>query len=165
MGTQGSRDSDQCVRFQLGGRTFGIPLAQIGEIAFVGRISRVPLAPPAIRGVTNWRGRVITLIDVATLTGRALPPARREEEKLALILGAPYEHLGLYVHAPVEIGTVEDRVSPRQSIAVGNAPAGSVEKPVSPSPSPGGRSVKLLSALDLVLQTEGVVRDGVRARS
>src|SRR2546422_340952 len=99
---EGSTSS--CVRFRLGQQGFGVPMEEIREITAAGRITPVPLAPPVVRGLANLRGRVVTLIDVATVFARPLPPARFLEDRLALILSSPYEHLGLYVHAPVEIG-------------------------------------------------------------
>ncbi|HET9481249.1 MAG TPA: chemotaxis protein CheW, partial [Candidatus Polarisedimenticolia bacterium] len=92
-----------CVRFRLGAEGFGLPLAQVREISTVGALSRVPLAPAGIKGLLNLRGRVVTLLDVARIFGRELPAARSAEDRLALVLSGPWEHLGLYVHAPVEI--------------------------------------------------------------
>ena len=100
----GSDSSPACVRFRLGKDGFGIPLSQVREIAAVDKITIVPLAPAAVRGLVCLRGHVVTLIDVATIFERELPVARSREDCLMVILAEPYQHLGIYVHAPVEIG-------------------------------------------------------------
>ena len=100
----GSDSSHACVRFRLGDEGFGIPLSQVRQIAPVDRITVVPMAPAAVRGIVCLRGHVVTLIDVATIFARELPVARSREDCLMVLLAEPWEHLGLYVHAPVEIG-------------------------------------------------------------
>lgn len=100
----GNDSSHACVRFRLGTDGFGIPLSQVREIAPVEKITVVPMAPAAVRGLVRVRGHVVTLIDVATIFERELPVARSREDCLMVILAEPYQHLGLYVHAPVEIG-------------------------------------------------------------
>lgn len=100
----GSDSSHACVRFRLGADGFGIPLSQVREIRPVEKITVVPMAPAAVRGLVCLRGHVVTLIDVAIIFERELPVARSREDCLMVILAEPYQHLGLYVHAPVEIG-------------------------------------------------------------
>lgn len=100
----GNDTAHACVRFRLGEEGFGIPLSQVREIAPVDRITPVPMAPAAVRGLVCLRGHVVTLIDVATIFERDLPAARCREDCLMLLLAEPYTHLALYVHAPVEIG-------------------------------------------------------------
>src|SRR5262245_34587179 len=97
-------NGESCVRFRLGRQGFGMPLDQVHEIVAAGSITPVPLAPSVIRGLANVRGRVVTLIDIATVFQRVLPPAHAAVERLALILSPPWGHLAVYVHAPVEIG-------------------------------------------------------------
>ena len=92
-----------CVRFKLGDQSFGLPLSEVREIVHARAIAGVPLAPAAVRGLLSMRGRVITLLDPAALLGLPLPPARRPTDQLGLLLAAPWEHVGLYVHAPAEI--------------------------------------------------------------
>src|SRR5262245_48469993 len=104
-----------CVRFRLGTQGFALPLWQVREIATAGRITPVPLAPAVVRGLANLRGRVITLIDVAVVFDRPLPQARFLADRLALVLSAPYDHLGVYVHAPVEIGQAMTRAGGKTS--------------------------------------------------
>ena len=160
---------DACVNFRLGREGFGFPLAQVREIATAGRIAPVPLAPPVVRGIANWRGRVITLIDVATVFDRPLPPARSREERLALIFAEPYEHLGAYVHAPVEIaqavaGAVQARVM-AAGAGPGGAGADDFSAPAGSLATVGGRIVHILSTRDLVAHCEAKILEGFRRKT
>ena len=53
----------QLVTFMLGAEEFGIPISQIQEIDRLGKITKVPKAPPFIEGITNLRGEVIPVLD------------------------------------------------------------------------------------------------------
>ncbi len=59
------------VFFELGGTAFGLPVTHVQEILRVGRIARVPHAPPPVKGATNVRGRVVLVIDLKMLLGLA----------------------------------------------------------------------------------------------
>ncbi len=161
---------DACVNFHLGRDWFSIPLEQVREISPAGRIAPVPLAPPVVRGITNWRGRVITLIDVSRVFDRPLPPARAAVDRLALILADPFEHLGLYVHAPVEIG---EAVSGEVQARVIQAAAGSgaeQEEPGFLTPAGSlvtvaGRVTQMLCARDLIAHCEVKVIESFRRKT
>lgn len=166
--------TNSCVKFRLGRQGFGLPLAEVREIAAAGRITPVPLAPPAIKGLANLRGRVITLIDVSNVFRRPLPPARFVEDRLVLILSSPWQHLGVYVHAPVEIGrtAAEDGQVDGQAhmtMAAGGA-AGATAQDAADSPAlslttVSGDFVHMISASDLVAFCEAKVLEGFRRKS
>jgi len=59
------------VLLQVRGEPFALPSAQVRAVSPVGRITRIPHAPREIRGVTNWRGKVLTLYDVGEALGIA----------------------------------------------------------------------------------------------
>jgi len=178
--------ADSCVRFRLGRQGFGLPLEQVREIVAAGAITPVPLAPAVIRGLANVRGRLVTLIDVATVFQRALPPARDPVERLALILAPPFGHLGVYVHAPVEIGqAVAEKPTQAMSAvagkmgvgeAGGNAAAttgaGTEKEGSGGSGGPAvglatvsGELVHMVSARDLVAFCEAKVLEGFRRKN
>lgn len=61
------------------GRSYGLPVARVLEVADAGKVLEVPRALPAVRGLTPLRGRLVPLIHLgAFLAGRAAPaePAR-----------------------------------------------------------------------------------------
>jgi purine-binding chemotaxis protein CheW len=59
------------VLLQVRGEPFALPSEQVRAVSPLGRITRIPHAPREIRGVTNWRGRVLTLYDLGEALGLA----------------------------------------------------------------------------------------------
>ncbi len=62
-------DDAQLVTFTIGDQLFGVPVLRVRDILQLGRIAAVPLAPPAVRGAINLRGRIVTVIDVRARLG------------------------------------------------------------------------------------------------
>jgi purine-binding chemotaxis protein CheW len=56
----------------IANQIFGIPVLQVQDVLGEQKVTRVPLAPAAIGGSLNLRGRIVTAIDVRTCLG--LPP-------------------------------------------------------------------------------------------
>jgi chemotaxis signal transduction protein len=73
-------------------------IADIAEIKEVASVTTVPGAPDAIAGLTDLRGRIVTLVDLARLF--ALPGAAIGS-RLAVQFSEPLSHLGLLVAASV----------------------------------------------------------------
>jgi purine-binding chemotaxis protein CheW len=57
------------VTFFLGREEYGAPIAWVREVVRVGEVTRVPQAPPHLRGVTNLRGRVLPVVELRTRLG------------------------------------------------------------------------------------------------
>ncbi len=56
------------------GRAYGLPVGRVLEVADAGRVLDVPRSLPAVRGLTQLRGRLVPLIHLAAfLGGRAAP--------------------------------------------------------------------------------------------
>jgi purine-binding chemotaxis protein CheW len=58
--------------FFIAGEEYGIPILRAREILELGPLTRVPAAPPCVRGVINLRGAVVPVIDLAIQFGQ--PP-------------------------------------------------------------------------------------------
>ena len=58
--------------FKLGDEQFAIPVSQVREVLDLTEITRVPTAPPYMRGVVNVRGSAIPVVDLRMKFG--LPP-------------------------------------------------------------------------------------------
>jgi purine-binding chemotaxis protein CheW len=59
---------------------YGVPILRSREIVRVGEITRIPEAPPHVRGVLNLRGRVVPIVELRTRLGlpvAALTPQSR----------------------------------------------------------------------------------------
>src|SRR5258706_14943366 len=57
----------QSLSFQLAGEEFAFGILRVKEILEYDTITRVPNAPPSVRGVINLRGAVVPVLDLATL--------------------------------------------------------------------------------------------------
>lgn len=56
--------------FKVGGELFGAEIDNINEIIEYSEMTRVPLTPAHIRGVSNLRGNVVPIIDLAVRLGK-----------------------------------------------------------------------------------------------
>jgi len=54
----------QYCTFLLGGLYFGIDVLQVQEVSRHQEMTRVPLAPPVVRGLINLRGQIVTAVDL-----------------------------------------------------------------------------------------------------
>lgn len=59
----------QYLSFQLAGEEFAFGILRVKEILEYDTLTRVPNAPPAVRGVINLRGSVVPVLDLAVLFG------------------------------------------------------------------------------------------------
>ena len=50
--------------FYLGPHYFGLDVLKVQEIIRVQAVTRVPLAPPVVRGLINLRGQIVTALDL-----------------------------------------------------------------------------------------------------
>lgn len=79
---------------RLGQRLVAAPMAALLEVADLGEVTPVPLAPGWLLGITNLRGTVVPVVDLAALLGwEAGVPGRR-----ALVLRDGRFRLALPVH-------------------------------------------------------------------
>jgi purine-binding chemotaxis protein CheW len=62
----------QTVSVVVAGQNWGIPIAKVREVLGPQTITPVPLAPRAVAGSLNLRGRIVTVLDLRTTLG--LPP-------------------------------------------------------------------------------------------
>jgi purine-binding chemotaxis protein CheW len=60
------RDDGLCA-FWLGGRCFALDVRCVGEVVALDRVTRVPNARPAIRGLFNLRGEPMVVLDLSTV--------------------------------------------------------------------------------------------------
>jgi purine-binding chemotaxis protein CheW len=57
-------DGHQYCTFYLDGHYFGLDVLRVQEIIRHQEMTRVPLAPPVVRGLINLRGQIVTAIDL-----------------------------------------------------------------------------------------------------
>ena len=73
----------QYATFKVGENTFGVDVRVVQEVLRPHPITRVPLAPPAIAGLINLRGQVVTAVDLRQRLG--LPPNDGERESMNVV--------------------------------------------------------------------------------
>jgi purine-binding chemotaxis protein CheW len=74
---------NQLVNFRLGDEEFGVDIGSVREITKVTDITQIPEAPLFIQGVTNLRGEIIPVVDLARQFGL---PSREKIPKSARIV-------------------------------------------------------------------------------
>lgn len=55
--------------FESGDRRFAVELKYVQEVFTLGHVTPVPLAPPAIRGTANLRGKMVPVVSIQILFG------------------------------------------------------------------------------------------------
>ncbi|HYO84932.1 MAG TPA: chemotaxis protein CheW [Dermatophilaceae bacterium] len=61
--------ANQYCTFRLGGHLFGVPVATVQEVLRQQEVTVVPLAPPAVSGLINLRGQIVTTVDLRRQLG------------------------------------------------------------------------------------------------
>lgn len=57
-------ETKQFATFYLDGLFFGVEVLKVQEVIRYQEMTRVPLAPPVVRGLINLRGQIVTAIDL-----------------------------------------------------------------------------------------------------
>jgi purine-binding chemotaxis protein CheW len=96
-----------CV-FECSGAIYGVPVADVREVAQITQLTPVPRLPAHVRGVANLRGVMVPVVDPAEALGRTAQPARALTPTVLLRdgreeVGLAVQHiLGLFPMAQVE---------------------------------------------------------------
>lgn len=107
---EASGPSNQYVTFSVAGEMFAVPMAPVQEIIRVPQVARLPLAPPALDGLANLRGRVLPIINLRRLFGCDEREHDDSTRALVINLGQP-------------LGFVVDRVASVISVEAGETEA------------------------------------------
>src|SRR5262245_30102547 len=94
---------EQYVSFFLAGEEYAVGILRTREIVEYDVITRIPMAPPGIRGVLNLRGRVVPVLDLAEKLG--LPKTEPNRFTCILMVEVAFEG------DPMLIGMIIDAVS------------------------------------------------------
>ncbi len=107
--------AERTLLFRAGARTFGCSIDAVREIVPQRRATRLPGAPPAVQGLINLRGTIVTVIDLALWLGGDRPHAA--DGSIVLVDHGPRvaglavdEVLDVQMVAPDDVaGTIGDR--------------------------------------------------------
>lgn len=87
-------DNKDYVTIRLAGQLCGIPVLEVHDVLSEQIITSVPLAPPAVAGVLNLRGRIVTAINLRKRLG--LKDKESGGENMSIVVeyeGEPYSLL------------------------------------------------------------------------
>jgi chemotaxis signal transduction protein len=98
MTTMAAAERTLCLLFHAGGERFAIRAADVQKVTPPGQRSSLPRLPAALPGITQHRGRVVTVVDAAIVLGAPGGHVAGETNRL-LLLERPVRHLGLLVDA------------------------------------------------------------------
>jgi purine-binding chemotaxis protein CheW len=94
-------ERQQFCTFFLDGLRFGVDVQKVQEVVPFQEMTRVPLAPPTVRGLLNLRGQIVTGIDLRRRLELAARPA--DSLPLNVVLGGEDSPVSFLVD---EIGEV-----------------------------------------------------------
>lgn len=98
----------QYCSFHVGDLFLGIEVERIQEVLRDAVITRVPLAPPEVRGLINLRGQIVTAIDLRRRFGLEDPPT--DETGATLILRFDEELVSLVADRAGDVVDVAEEV-------------------------------------------------------
>lgn len=90
--------------FAVGNLLLGLPVEDVSEVVRGGTVTVVPLAPPAVTGLLNLRGRIVPAVDARLRLG--LEPRGAEQEPTHVIVRTLGEHISLAVDSASDVVTV-----------------------------------------------------------
>jgi purine-binding chemotaxis protein CheW len=96
------------VVFRLEREEYAIPIGLVREVVRVADITRVPHAPPNIRGVMNLRGRILPVVEIRTRLG--LSAAELTPSARVVVVEVAGRMVGLLVDAVAQVTRVSERL-------------------------------------------------------
>jgi purine-binding chemotaxis protein CheW len=96
----------QYATFEVAGQLFGLDVAKVQEVLSFDTYTPVPLAPPAVGGLFNLRGQVISAVDLRVQLG--LPPRNSTGPAMNVIVRTDEESVSLLVDRIGEVVTLAD---------------------------------------------------------
>lgn len=105
----------------IGGSRFLLDLTQAGEITTVGAITRVPLTADWFLGLSNLRGNLISVIDLARFQGRQ-PTVIEKESRVVAFAPSLGFNCGLLVSRVLGLRNIAEMTLKNPAPAVDNPP-------------------------------------------
>jgi purine-binding chemotaxis protein CheW len=99
--------TSQLATFWLDGDLFGVEVEHVQEVLRSQGITRVPLAPPAVAGLINLRGQVVTAIELRERLGRQ--PRPEGQEAVVIVVRLHGEAVSLLVDSIADVVDVDVR--------------------------------------------------------
>ncbi|HTP57990.1 MAG TPA: chemotaxis protein CheW [Spirochaetia bacterium] len=101
----------QFINFTVGNEEFGIELLSVREVIRMREITRVPVAPPFVKGIINLRGDIIPLVSLRDRFG--LPDQAHGETTRVIVVETKGQLIGLVVDSASQVVRIsEDQIDP-----------------------------------------------------
>lgn len=95
-----------CLLFHVGDERYALPALDVHKVVEPPWVNRLPRLPPFVAGITQHRGRVLTVVDLATFFGRPPRPFVVTSSTRVLVLDRGQRNLGLWVDAVDQIASM-----------------------------------------------------------
>jgi purine-binding chemotaxis protein CheW len=106
----------QLVIFELGEEFFGVDISAVESIIKMQEITRIPQALSFVEGITNLRGKVLSVIDLRKRLD--LPVEETDKETRIVIINLEEIEVGMVVDAVWEVVTINDeQIEPTPQLA------------------------------------------------
>jgi len=99
-------DCKQYSTFFLDGLLLGVDVRRVQEVLRPQEMTRVPLAPPMIRGLVNLRGQIVTAIDVRRRFD--LPPLPADQSPMNVVVRCEDGAVSLLVDEIGDVVEIQD---------------------------------------------------------
>jgi purine-binding chemotaxis protein CheW len=103
-----TNDRRQFSTFFVDGLCFGVEVLHVQEIIRFQRMTRVPLAPPVVRGLINLRGQIVTAIDLRLRLG--LSPQGDDDRPMNVVVRSGDSIVSLLVDDIADVVTVQEDI-------------------------------------------------------
>jgi purine-binding chemotaxis protein CheW len=100
--SQARTETIAAVIFEIAGETFALATKFVGTILGSAEVSPVPLAPAVLVGLTNLRGEVVPVFDLARLFGLATSEGGSDARRL-VVLGEERVELAIVVDRALDV--------------------------------------------------------------
>lgn len=141
----------QYVTFSVANEAYAVPLAPVQEIIRAPQVAQLPLAPAALSGLANLRGRVLPILDLRKAFGLPARPLDEATRAVVLQVGQPLGLLVDEVRRVIRVHAEEIQpVAQIQSVARSELLTGVIQRPRCEGPG---------DELILVLDFDRVIRD------
>jgi purine-binding chemotaxis protein CheW len=95
-----------CLLFHVGEERYAIKALDVHKVVEPTWVNRLPRLPPAVAGITQHRGRVVTVVDLAAIFGAPPRPFALSTSTRVLVLDKGQRNIGLWVDAVDQIASV-----------------------------------------------------------
>lgn len=107
----------QALLFVAGDRALGLPVPDVQGVVTLQRLTRLPDAHPAVRGVTSLRGKITIVVDLRVRLGQA--PAQLKKDQPLVLVPSARGVAALLVDEVVDIVLAEVTPAPPGEIVAG----------------------------------------------